>query len=239
MFNVPALKVAAPLLPVVVKVNGTVHVPSPLQNVVEDADVPLFKFVTGKFPETSAVNETAPKVGAPAALPCNTVVVVPNDPKTVGAAPAPPPKTIALAVNAALLAHVEDDEKYGIPPLVPATVKASVPVDVIGEPETDINPPVNVWATLVTVPVVVLKVPDVGKVTDVFPVKVKVLVKAPESVWLPPIVNVAVPLLTPVPPFAEGTIEKLVVGALPAPPPNTNCPEVNAAEDAHAEEDEK
>jgi hypothetical protein len=31
----------------------------------------------GKVPDTSAVNDTAPKVGAPAAFPCKTVVVVP------------------------------------------------------------------------------------------------------------------------------------------------------------------
>lgn len=39
-----------------------------------------------------------------------------------------------------------------MPPLVPATDKAKVPLVVIGEPATEIMPPVNVWATLVTVP---------------------------------------------------------------------------------------
>jgi hypothetical protein len=37
-----------------------------------------------------------------------------------------------------------------MPPLVPATVKASVPVEVIGLPATEIKPPVKVLATLVT-----------------------------------------------------------------------------------------
>jgi hypothetical protein len=37
-----------------------------------------------------------------------------------------------------------------MPPEVPATVRASVPVVVIGDPDTDIRPPVKVWATLVT-----------------------------------------------------------------------------------------
>ena len=41
-----------------------------------------------------------------------------------------------------------------MPPDVPATVKAKVPEEVIGEPATEIKPPVNDWATLVTVPVV-------------------------------------------------------------------------------------
>ena len=42
-------------------------------------------------------------------------------------------------------------EKYGMPPLVPATVKANVPEVVIGEPLTEIKPPVKL--TDVTVPV--------------------------------------------------------------------------------------
>ena len=37
-----------------------------------------------------------------------------------------------------------------MPPLVPATVSARVPLPVTGEPDTDIKPPVNVCATLVT-----------------------------------------------------------------------------------------
>lgn len=37
-----------------------------------------------------------------------------------------------------------------MPPDVPATVSANVPLDVIGEPETEIRPPVNVCETLVT-----------------------------------------------------------------------------------------
>ena len=39
-----------------------------------------------------------------------------------------------------------------MPPLVPATVRAKVPLVVIGDPPTEMMPPVNVWATLVTVP---------------------------------------------------------------------------------------
>jgi hypothetical protein len=69
-----------------------------------------------------------------------------------GANPAPPPTTKELAANAADVAQVEALLKYGMPPDVPATVRASVPLDVMGEPETLISPPVKLCATLVTVP---------------------------------------------------------------------------------------
>jgi hypothetical protein len=76
-------------------------------------------------------------------------VVVPLVVKKVlvdGAVAAPPPRIGELAVNAAEVAQVDAEEKYGIPPLVPATVSAGVVVGVA----TEINPPVN--DTLVTVP---------------------------------------------------------------------------------------
>jgi len=47
---------------------------------------------------------------------------------------------------------------------------------------------------------VVARVPEVGKVTDVVLVMVKVEAKAPEVVKLPPRVMVLDPLFTPVPP---------------------------------------
>ena len=91
-----------------------------------------------------------------------------------GAAPAPPPTIMALAVRTADEAHVEEEPKYGTPPDVPATVRAKVPAAVMGEPETEIKPPVNVCATLVTVPVPVTVVhvgapdpPDVSTWPDV------------------------------------------------------------------------
>jgi hypothetical protein len=59
-----------------------------------------------------------------------------------------------LAARAAEVAQVVPLVKYGIPPLVPATVNARVPLDVIGEPATEIKPPVKDCATLVTVPLV-------------------------------------------------------------------------------------
>ena len=63
-----------------------------------------------------------------------------------GATPAPPPTTIAFDVKTPDVAHVDALLKYGIPPDVPATVKAGVVVAVA----TVMMPPVN--PTLVTVP---------------------------------------------------------------------------------------
>ena len=69
-----------------------------------------------------------------------------------GAEPAPPPRTISFAASAAELAQALLLEKYGMPPEVPATVNAIVPLVVIGTPPTEIIPPVNVESTEVTVP---------------------------------------------------------------------------------------
>jgi hypothetical protein len=51
---------------------GVAQVPSPLQNVVLDADVPLFKLVTGRFPVTPVDN------GKPVAFVNVTLVGVPK-----------------------------------------------------------------------------------------------------------------------------------------------------------------
>lgn len=109
---------------------------------------------------------TVPLLGVPKAPPLTTkapaepvftprAVTTPVPVVTVlGAAPAPPPTIKLLAANAALVAQVVPLLKYGIPPLVPATVSARVPLDVIGDPATEIKPPVKDCATLVTVPLV-------------------------------------------------------------------------------------
>lgn len=77
--------------------------------VIEPSDVtPVPPFPTGNVPVTSAVRDTAPNVGAPAALPCRTVVVVPRDAIGTGVAPAPPPRTRAFAVKATDEASVPD-----------------------------------------------------------------------------------------------------------------------------------
>jgi hypothetical protein len=59
---------------------------------------------------------------------------------------------MALAVKTPDEAQVVEPLKYGTPPDVPATVRAKVPDVVTGDPETEIKPPVNDCATLVTVP---------------------------------------------------------------------------------------
>jgi hypothetical protein len=89
--------------------------------------------------------------GLPAALPCRTAVEVPRPIGVDGAPPAPPPSIILLLTRAALVAHVVPELKYGMPPLVPATVNAGVVVGVA----TEIRPPVK--PTLLTDP------PDVAR----------------------------------------------------------------------------
>src|SRR5882724_7586970 len=79
---------------------GVAQVPSPRQKVEDEADVPLFRLATGRLPETSVESTTAPKDGSPAAFPCNTVVVVPSDPKVADACD-PPPTISWLEVNEA------------------------------------------------------------------------------------------------------------------------------------------
>ena len=79
-----------PLSDVIPVAGGLAHVPSPLQNVLDEADVPLFRFVTGRFPVTSADRDTAEKDGAPPAFPWSTVVVVPSEPSVDTAVVFPP-----------------------------------------------------------------------------------------------------------------------------------------------------
>ena len=85
---------------------------------------------------------------------------------------------------------------------MPATVSASVPVDVMGEPATEIRPPVKDWATDVTVP-------DVAGAAEVqfVPFDVSTL---------------------PLVPAVAGKVAVVHVGA-PAPPLRISCPEVPAA----------
>lgn len=107
---------------------------------------------TGRAPVTSVVKPTAPNVGAPAALPCKSVVVVPSEPSGAGAVPAPPPNTNALAVSAADVLSALEELKYGMPPLVPVVLNVIEPLEVTGEPDTPKMPPGPVRPTLVTVP---------------------------------------------------------------------------------------
>ena len=109
--------------------GGVAHVASPRQKVEAEADVPLFKLVTGKLPVTPVVNgkpvalvrvpldgvPRAPlKVTKAPALPTFTPKAVTTPVPVVvvaGAAPAPPPITRALAVSAAEVAQVVAPEK--------------------------------------------------------------------------------------------------------------------------------
>lgn len=122
------------VLLVVMSVNDNPPSGSPvaLVNVPDEGvpNAPLNKTIAPALPvfTPSAVNTPVP------------VVVVEGD------APAPPPIIIALAVKSPDDAHVEVEEKYGIPPDVPATVNAGVVVGLA----TEINPPVK--PTVVTVP---------------------------------------------------------------------------------------
>src|SRR3974377_83864 len=81
--------------------EGVAQVPSPRQKVVLLAPVPLLRLLGKRLPVTSFVRLTALQDGGPAALPCKTVVVVPRPTGVEGAAPAPPPSTIADAVSKA------------------------------------------------------------------------------------------------------------------------------------------
>ena len=63
----------------------------------------------------------------------------------------------------------------------------------------------------------VRSVPDVGRVTVLVPVVVRVNGKAPEVVKLPPRVIVFVPLFTPVPPFVPARMPETSAVKLTAP----------------------
>jgi hypothetical protein len=120
------VQVAHPTVPVVVTVppvsgelntilvtvplpGGADHVPSPRQKVEALALTPPARLVTGKFPVTSAARFTAAKLGRPAALPCNNVVVVPVEAKVCSPCD-PLPTTMALAVRALeLVVQVEQE----------------------------------------------------------------------------------------------------------------------------------
>lgn len=81
--------------------------------------------------------------------------------------------------------------------IAPAIIVRAGVVPPLDDPE---NPLAVAMEIAVTVPVVVERVPLVGNVTDVSPVKVPVNVCAPENAVFPPTVIVDDPLLIPVPP---------------------------------------
>ena len=116
-----------------------------------DVVAPVPPFATASVPVIDPANAKFkdPKAGAvkPPTL-SNGCPAEPTD-VTPGELPAPPPYTTPYCVNAPDEAHVDALLKYGMPPLVPATVNDGVVVGLA----TEIRPPVN--PTLVTVPVAV------------------------------------------------------------------------------------
>jgi len=133
----PSLVVLAVTLATVVRVGvqvppNTLGYPVQLDRSPEDG-VPRAPPLTTKAPAVPVLTPRAVTTPVP-------VVIV------EGATLAPPPCTSAPEARTADVAHVEELEKYGMPPLVPATVNAGVLVAVA----TEINPPVKL--TLVTVP---------------------------------------------------------------------------------------
>ena len=165
-----------------------------------------------------------------------------------GAAPAPPPTIRFPEARASDDAQVEALEKYGMPPDVPLTVKASVPFVVTGVPPIEINPPVKLAPTDVTVPVL----PDSPTVC----VGQEPVTAIPEpatipglGVPLPPCVIGSVPPESsakplPVPgamPSGVMTpaLVEIVDGAPPEPPPTTSALFASAPLDAHVEPLEK
>jgi hypothetical protein len=132
---------------------------------------------------------------------------------------------------------------------VPATVRARVPLDVTGEPATEIRPPVNVCATEVTVPlpVTVAQLPSPRRYVDAEGVPVALMPPTGRPVAFvsvpddgvpnaPPLTTTApaVPTLTPravTTPVPVVTVD----GATPAPPPTMRALAAKAADVAHVE----
>ncbi len=115
-------------------------------NVPDDTVPPLAGVTVKPIVMVAVLLVTSTDPAAPMLLPNAVTTPVPVV-VVAGATPAPPPRTIAFAASAADDAHVDELLKYGMPPDVPATVRAGVVVAVA----TEIRPPVKL--TDVTVPV--------------------------------------------------------------------------------------
>ena len=201
--NAPEFAVVAPTVPLML---------------IDAVPVRLVTVPLDGVPRAPPLTTNAPAV--PALTPNAVVTPVPVV-IVDGATPAPPPTTKALAASAADEAQPVADEKYGIPPDVPPTVKASVPAEVMGEPATEIRPPVNVCPTLVTVP---------APLTVAHDVSVPLVVR-----YLPELVawegnnafNAVFAVVCPVPPLVIASVPANVI--VPEPvigPPETVSPVV-------------
>ena len=167
--NVPAPVLKSPVWPAPTTTPGAAALPAENVALLLKIDVPVTASAFVPIvapPRASDVPAATPKLGvinAAFVVPTSAPVpfkALPSPPMIFapvvmveGAAPAPPPITSELAARAAEDAQVVPEAKYGTPPLVPATVSTSVPEEVIGEPPTEMMPPVKVCATELTVPV--------------------------------------------------------------------------------------
>jgi hypothetical protein len=105
--------------------------------------------------------------------------------------------TPSIGVTKVGLVIVAEVSKTNFPvPVLSATV---VPLILSTFPEADAVS--NVLFVNVSVPARVARRPEIGKVTEVFAVEIKVVVYAPEVVRFPPRVIVFPVLFTPVPPY--------------------------------------
>lgn len=147
--SAPPFTTKEPAVPVFTASAVATPVPRPETPVEIGSPVALVRVPDDGVPNAPPFTTNAPAV--PTSTPSAVMTLVPVV-IVDGAKPAPPPTTSALAARAAEDAQVVPLEKYGMPPDVPATVSARVPLDVIGDPLTEIRPPVNVWPTEVTVP---------------------------------------------------------------------------------------
>jgi hypothetical protein len=129
--------------------NVATPVPRPLTPVLIGNPVAFVRVPDEGVPRAPPFTTKAPAepTFVPRAVTTPVPVVVADGPR-----PAPPPISSAPEVKTPVEAQVDVLLKYGTPPDVPATVRANVPLLVIGEPATEIKPPVKVCPTEVTVP---------------------------------------------------------------------------------------
>jgi hypothetical protein len=106
----PVITLLSALLFIVVPLGAT-HVPSPRQNVLEEADVPPLRFATGKLPVMFVAALT------------NVVDVDPVPPRAIGNVPA----VIAEAFSVPLFVNVTPDGMLNVSPESPKVTV--VPVD--------------------------------------------------------------------------------------------------------------
>ena len=191
------------------------------------------------------VEPNAPVTGSIVSVP---VVAFPiNTEPNVALAPIkmlldPPAEIANASVDVMVLAVVIPSSRCPLPITVDPVNIEKYPV--VGDPEvvTVPEPPGAAQAPSPRKKVVLLQVPVHNPITSadaasvIAPVVVvffTIPVPRVAQFWLlVPSVRVAV-LPIPVPPLAAVTIEKLAVGALPAPPPSTKSPDGSAAELAH------